>query len=130
MSLLELLSSWYAHARSHLPKDVAVWDAHSHTGDADPDGVIGHVDELLEALRAARHAGAVVASNHNPAGYRQANDRILAEAAAAEGRLIPFLRVDPSTPTRSARLSGAYRPVTAASSSTRAPKPSIWITPT
>lgn len=98
MSLLELLSSWYAHARSHLPKDVAVWDAHSHTGDTDPDGVIGHVDELLGALRAARHAGAVVASNHNPAGYRQANDRILAEVAAAEGRLIPFLRVDPSDP--------------------------------
>jgi hypothetical protein len=64
----------------------------------DPDGVIGHVDELLDALAMAGHAGAVVASNHNPGGYREANDRILAEATAANGRLIPFLRVDPSDP--------------------------------
>lgn len=98
MDLTEILSAWYQHARTRLPDGVAVWDAHSHTGDMDPDGVIGHVDELLAALGEAGHAGAVVASNHNPAGYRQANDRILAEAVASDGRLIPFLRVDPSDP--------------------------------
>lgn len=96
MDLLELLSAWYRHAHGHLPAGVPVWDAHSHTGDMDPDGVIGHVDELLAALEEAGHAGAVVASNHNPGGYREANDRILAESEAAGGRLIPFLRVDPS----------------------------------
>jgi hypothetical protein len=96
MDLIELLSRWYRHSRHHLPADVEIWDAHSHTGDMDPDGVIGHVDELLAALGEAGHAGAVVASNHNPAGYGVANDRILAEAAASDGRLIPFLRVDPS----------------------------------
>ena len=98
MDLVELLTAWYRHAHNRLPGGVEVWDAHSHTGDMDPDGVIGHVDELLSALREAGHAGAVVASNHNPAGYRAADDRILAEAQASEGRLIPFLRVDPSDP--------------------------------
>ncbi|NNL13695.1 MAG: amidohydrolase family protein [Acidimicrobiia bacterium] len=98
MDLTEVLTAWYRHAHAFLPDGVPVWDAHSHTGDMDPDGVIGHVDELLAALREANHAGAVVASNHNPAGYRHANDRILAEAAASDGRLIPFLRVDPTDP--------------------------------
>jgi hypothetical protein len=98
MDLVELLTAWYRHASASLPANVPVWDAHSHTGDMDPDGVIGHVDELLAALGQAGHAGAVVASNHNPAGYRDANDRILAEAASSDGRLIPFLRVDPSDP--------------------------------
>jgi len=98
MDLLELLTAWYRQALAHLPTGVPVWDAHSHTGDMDPDGVIGHVDDLLASLGEAGHAGAVVASNHNPGGYRQANDRILAEAAASDGRLIPFLRIDPSDP--------------------------------
>lgn len=98
MNLSAILAAWYGHARQRLPEGVAVWDAHSHTGDMDPDGVIGHVDELLDALAMAGHAGAVVASNRNPGGYREANDRILAESAAANGRLIPFLRVDPSDP--------------------------------
>lgn len=98
MDLVDILTAWYRHAHAFLPDGVPVWDAHSHTGDMDPDGVIGHVHELLAALSEAGHAGAVVASNHNPTGYRQANDRILAEAAASDGRLIPFLRVDPSDP--------------------------------
>ncbi len=98
MELENLLGAWYDAATAYLPSGTRVWDAHSHTGDMDPDGVIGHVDELLAALDGAGHAGAVVASNHNPAGYRDANDRILSEAAAAGGRLIPFLRIDPSDP--------------------------------
>ncbi len=104
MDLVELLSAWHRHARAHLPEEVAVWDAHSHTGDQDPDGVVGHVDELLSALGEAGHAGAMVTSNHNPAGYRKANDRILAEAAGSDGRLIPFLRVDPSDPAAVAEV--------------------------
>jgi hypothetical protein len=35
-------------------------------------------------------------TSQEPAGYPDANDRILAEARAADGRLIPFCRVDPT----------------------------------
>ena len=35
-------------------------------------------------------------TSQEPAGYPEANDRILAEAEAAGGRLIPFCRVDPT----------------------------------
>lgn len=72
-----------------------MWDAHTHTGDHDPDGFVLHDDVLLGALAEAGHAGAVVISNANPAGYVDANDRILAEAEASGGRLIPFCRADP-----------------------------------
>lgn len=98
MNLTEILAAWHAHAAELLPEGTAVWDAHSHTGDQDPDGVVGEVDELLAALGSAGHAGAVVASNANPGGYREANDRVLSEAADSNGRLLPFLRVDPSDP--------------------------------
>src|SRR2546421_598848 len=53
------------------------------------------VDELLEALARARARGAVVFTMHEPDGYRAANDRVLAEAAASEGRLVPYCRLDP-----------------------------------
>jgi predicted TIM-barrel fold metal-dependent hydrolase len=91
----EILAAWHAAAVAATPVDMAVWDAHTHTGDHDPDGFVLHDDVLLRALSEAGHAGAVVISNANPAGYVEANDRILAEAAASGDRLIPFCRVDP-----------------------------------
>lgn len=93
-----LLALWYEQAFAQVPSDVQIWDAHSHTGQADPDGVTNTAAALLEALAAAGHAGAVVCSSADPAGYRAANDRILDETAASGGRLIPFLRVDPNAP--------------------------------
>lgn len=98
MDLNSLLAAWYEHAYAQLPDGIAVWDAHTHTGERDPDGVVGRVEDLLGALESARHAGAIVASNHDPTGYREANDRILSEADRSDGRLIPFLRVAPSDP--------------------------------
>ena len=98
MDLSPLLTKWYRHAWTFLPDDAPVTDAHTHTGDQDPDGVIGRAEDLLAALGEAGHAAAVVSSNHNPAGYQDANDRVLAEAAESEERMIPFLRVDPSDP--------------------------------
>ena len=98
MTLPELLTAWHDHACAYLPAGTDVWDAHTHTGDQDPDGVIGRADELVNALVDAGQAGAVVSSNHNPAGYRDANDRVLREAEEANGRIIPFLRVDPNDP--------------------------------
>ncbi|MDH3731787.1 MAG: amidohydrolase family protein [Acidimicrobiia bacterium] len=95
MTPTEILAAWHEAAVAAAPIDLEVWDAHSHTGEHDPDGFVLDDDALLGALGAAGHAGAVVTSNANPGGYVEANDRILAEAEASAGRLVPFCRVDP-----------------------------------
>ena len=82
---------------SRYASSNTVWDSHTHTGHSDPDGVVGTPDRLLQKLAVARQAGAVLMSNQDPNGYPAANDRILREAAASNGRLVPFLRVDPQT---------------------------------
>ena len=91
---VDLLTAWHEASTSGLGS-VDVWDAHTHTGVNDPDGVVGTAQRLLRQLDGAGHRGAVVMTNREPAGYPVANDRILAEAMASDGRLIPFCRVDP-----------------------------------
>ncbi len=92
---MDLLSAWYDASTAALP-EVDIWDAHTHTGANDPDGVVGTADRLLDLLADAGHRGAVVMTSQEPGGYPPANDRILAEAEASGGRLIPFCRVDPT----------------------------------
>src|SRR4051795_12825829 len=90
--LLPLLAS----ARAVLP-DGATWtDAHTHTGADDPDGVTATAEELLTGLERGEIARAAVFTTAEPDGYPAANDRVLAEAAASDGRLVPFCRVDPN----------------------------------
>lgn len=91
---MDLLTAWYEASTAGLG-DMDVWDAHTHTGSNDPDGVVGTAPALLDALDDAGHTGAVVMPSVEPGGYPPANDRVLAEAAEADGRLIPFCRVDP-----------------------------------
>ncbi len=89
---------WHDAAQALLPTGTDVWDAHCHTGDADPDGVAGSDAKLLERLDRAGHAGAVIMPSRDPRGYPAANNRILAESQASGGRLLPFLRIDPHAP--------------------------------
>src|SRR3954453_6826115 len=99
--LLPLLES----ARAVLPDGAAWMDAHTHTGSNAPDGVTASAEELLGGLDRAGVGRAVVFTTHEPAGYPEANDRVLAEAAASGGRLGPFVRGDPNAadPLREAR---------------------------
>jgi hypothetical protein len=92
---VDILTAWHDAACSLLPHDAEVWDAHTHSGKTDPDGVSGDSDRLLAKLSTAGQAGAVVMTNQDTTGYPRANDRIASEAAVSEGRLLPFLRVDP-----------------------------------
>ncbi len=92
-----ILRRWHEAAAAQLPPATMVWDAHTHTGDADPDGFTNTAPALLSALSAAGHAGAVVCTSADPLGYRIHNDRISDEASGAQGRLVPFLRVDPNS---------------------------------
>jgi uncharacterized protein len=89
----EVLGQWLDPLLAELP-DRSLFDAHTHTGGNDPDGGGCSVEELLGTLEPIR-GRAVVFTTQEPDGYSEANDRILAEAAAHPGRLIPFCRLDP-----------------------------------
>ena len=92
-----LLHRWHEASAALLPPGIRPWDAHTHTGDTDPDGFSNTQERLIAALDGVGHAGAVVCTSADPLGYRLHNDRIASEAAASDGRLIPFLRVDPTS---------------------------------
>lgn len=92
---MDLVTAWHSASSGVLPSGTQVWDAHTHEGQNDPDGVIGTSPRLLEKLDKAGHRGAVLISSMEPTGYPDPNDRIRRIAADSDGRLIPFLRVDP-----------------------------------
>ena len=73
---------------------MRLFDAHTHLGDHDPDGSRLALPELLDALRLA-DAQAVTFPLMEPDGYRKANMAVIAAAAASEGRLVAFCRIDP-----------------------------------
>jgi predicted TIM-barrel fold metal-dependent hydrolase len=88
-----VLARWLEPLLAELP-DISFFDAHTHTGCNDPDGNGCSAEELIAALEPV-NARAVVFTTQEPAGYSDANDRVLAEAAASAGRLVPFCRLDP-----------------------------------
>lgn len=92
----DLILPHLEHARSVLPPGTQWIDAHTHTGFSDPDGVTGSAEELLAGLDRAGIAQSIVFTTAEPDGYPRANDRVLAEAAASGGRLIPLARIDPN----------------------------------
>ncbi len=90
----ELIRPWFEHLVLGIP-GVSLVDIHTHTGANDPDGFSLSVEALLATLDAAGSRAAVM-TMQEPDGYRAANDRILAEAAGSDGRLMPFCRVGPA----------------------------------
>ena len=52
-------------------------------------------EELLENLQRTGARGAFTFPFHEPEGYPEANDAVLAAAEASDGLLVPFCRVDP-----------------------------------
>lgn len=89
----ELLLPWFHNLVAELP-GVRLFDAHTHLGGDDPDGWRCRPDELTEALALVGGRAAVFPLMER-AGYREANDAVLASAEASEGQLVPFCRVDP-----------------------------------
>ena len=88
----ELVEPWFSSLRSRLP-GLRVFDCHTHLG-SDPDGSHMTAAVLRQAL-ALIEARAVVFPLAASGGYRVANDLVLASAAAAEGQLVAFCRIDP-----------------------------------
>lgn len=91
----ELIRPWFDRLGVDLGSPPALFDVHTHTGASDPDGFSCTVEALLDTLEIAGGARGVVFTMHEPEGYREANDRVLAEAAASGGKLVPFCRLDP-----------------------------------
>ena len=98
------LLPWYERMRAEVP-DPDVFDVHTHIGTNDPDGYSCTRGELVEYLEHV-DASAFVFPMHEPNGYPAANDMVAAEAAASDGRLFAFCRLDPGdSPLEEARRS-------------------------
>lgn len=74
---------------------LELFDAHTHLGQNDPDGMKQRPEELLAGLELAQAKGAFVFPMHEPDGYRNANDMVLEAARNSAGALVPFCRVNP-----------------------------------
>ncbi len=95
MFLDELTGPWVAALRESVP-DLHLVDAHTHLGQNDPDGFRCDRAQLVEGL-ASVDARGVVFPMHEPAGYPEANDVVIAEAAESDGRLVALARLDPAS---------------------------------
>ena len=94
MKLSELLEPWADVILEQVP-DVELFDAHTHIGRNDPDGMRQSPEELLTLLELAHARGAFVFPMHEPDGYPPANDEVMEVARGSGGMLIPFCRLDP-----------------------------------
>ena len=98
MDLGPTISPWLEAALQQIP-GLELFDAHTHLGENDPDGMRQSPDELLRRLQAAGARGCFVFPMHEPGGYSPANDFVMqtAERANSESSAgwVPFCRVDP-----------------------------------
>jgi predicted TIM-barrel fold metal-dependent hydrolase len=94
MKLGEVLKPWEEIVLAQVP-GLELFDAHTHLGRNDPDGMRQSPEELLALLELAHARGAFVFPMHEPDGYPPANDEVLEVAADSGGVLLPFCRVNP-----------------------------------
>jgi predicted TIM-barrel fold metal-dependent hydrolase len=88
------IAPWFEHTLELVP-GVELFDAHTHLGQNDPDGMSQTLAQLLLTLRSAGARGAFVFPMHEPGGYPEANDMVLELAGEGDGLLTPFCRVNP-----------------------------------
>ncbi len=92
------LQPFAAELRRLVPADTELIDVHTHLG-RDEDGMELSPAKLLAIMDDGGVQRACVFPLHDPdrhPAYRVPNDRVLEWAAASEGRLVPFCRVDPA----------------------------------
>ena len=92
----ELLRRHLDRTTALRPPGLRVWDAHTHLG-VDEDGFALSAEELLAAMRTQGVERAFTFPLNDPdrrPAYRVPNDRVMQWAAASEGALVPFCRLD------------------------------------
>jgi hypothetical protein len=94
VDLASLIAPWVESMLDQLP-GVELFDAHTHLGRNDPDGMSQTPAELLEGLGSAHARGAFVFPMHELDGYPPANDMVIEAARESGGLLTPFCRVSP-----------------------------------
>ena len=94
MNLGDALRPWTEIVRDQIP-DLELFDAHTHLGQNDPDGMSQTPEQLIAGLELAHARGAFTFPMHEPDGYPPANDMVLEAAAESNGLLIPFCRINP-----------------------------------
>jgi predicted TIM-barrel fold metal-dependent hydrolase len=94
MDLGTHLLPWSEIVLEQVP-GIELFDAHTHLGQNDPDGMSQTPEQLLEVLELAHARGAFVFPMHEPDGYPPANDMVLEVAGDSDGLLVPFCRVNP-----------------------------------
>lgn len=94
MDLDAVIAPWLQVIRDQVP-GLQLFDAHTHLGENDPDGMRQSPEELLAGLHGAQALGCFVFPMHEPDGYRRANDFVMDVAAGSDGLLVPFCRVKP-----------------------------------
>jgi uncharacterized protein len=94
MDLTAVMQPWFDLMVEQVP-GIELFDAHTHLGQNDPDGMKQTPDQLLSTLRSADAVGAFVFPMHEPDGYPPANDMVIEAARESDGLLTPFCRVKP-----------------------------------
>ena len=92
----ELLRRQLDRIASMQPEGMRIWDAHTHLG-VDEDGFTLTPDELMQAMREHGVERCFTFPLNDPErhpAYRVPNDRVLEWAAASDGMLVPFCRLD------------------------------------
>jgi hypothetical protein len=89
----EILRPWFEALMDEVGRP-ALFDAHTHFGQNDPDTFRQTPAELLAGLRSVGARG-LVFPMHEPDGYPAANDAVLEAVAASDGRLVALCRVQP-----------------------------------
>src|SRR2546421_8879690 len=89
-----LLAPWRETLLEQVP-GIELFDAHTHIGANDPDGMRQTPEQLIAALEQTDARGAFVFPMHEPDGYPAANDGVIEAARDSSGLLIPFCRLDP-----------------------------------
>ncbi len=92
----EILRPWFEVLMDEAGRP-ALFDAHTHFGQNDPDTFRQTPAELLAALERVDARGLVFAM-HEPDGYRAANRAVLEQVARSGGRLHALCRVQPRDP--------------------------------